>query len=565
MSINDCKKYVIGVDFGSDSVRAVVLDSKNGEQISTHACEYPRWIKGLYCDPNRSVFRQHPLDYLEAFENAVATAVKDAGSAVADKICAIAVDTTGSTIAPIDENGTPLSLLDEFAENPYAMFYLWKDHSSIKEATEVNHALSCNGEEDYTRFQGIYSSEWWWSKILNAKRNAPEVCDRAVSWVEHSDWIPAILTGKTKVSELRRNACGAGHKALWHSDFNGLPSRKVLDSLDPYLTSVADTYTVPENAGTPIGTLVPEWAERLGLKSSVIVGIGSFDAHAGAVGAGIKPRTLVKVIGTSTVDMMVEERDILRGKHVQDICGQAENSIIPGYVGIESGQSAFGDVFSWFRRIMMWSVNDMLSIDESLSQQEREAKANEYYKKVIGRLDKENENIEPCDNLVALDWLNGRRYPKVNDAVKGVIAGITLGTTAPELYGALAMSTVFGAKRILEAMVTRGLKVENIITVGGVPKKSPYMMQMMADVIDRPIMVSGATQCCAVGAAIYAAVAAGIYPDVLTAGQNMCVGIERTYMPRTTYKEQYEVLYKKYLNLCRHEETMQLEFDAVGK
>lgn len=561
MSVSE-RKYVIGVDFGSDSVRAVAVDVKDGTQLSTCMCEYPRWKKGLYCDPNRSIFRQHPLDYLETFELAVKTVVSELGEDKARGVCAIAVDTTGSTIAPVDKNGTPLALSDAFADNPNAMFYLWKDHSAVKEASDVNAAFSNNGEDDYTRFQGIYSSEWWWSKILYAKRNAPEVCDKAASWIEHSDWIPAILTGKTAIDQLSRNASGAGHKALWHSDFGGLPSRRVLDSIDPYLTTVAESYTPPRNAGTPIGKLSCEWAERLGLSTEVVIGMGSFDAHAGAVGAGIKPKTLVKVIGTSTVDMLVEDRDILRGKHVQDICGQAENSIIPGYVGIESGQSAFGDVFSWFRRIIMWSVEDMLSLDDTLPQAEKERIASEYYKKVIGRLDRENENKDPCENLVALDWLNGRRYPRVNDTVKGVIAGITLGTTTPELYGALAMSTVFGAKRIFEAMVTRGLKVDSIITVGGVPKKSPYIMQMMADVLERPIMVSDASQCCAIGAAIYAAVAAGVYPDILTAGEHMCVGIERTYTPRSTYKKQYDSLYKKYLNLCRHEEMMQLEYDA---
>lgn len=556
---NVSDKYVIGIDFGTDSVRAVVVNAKNGDNVSSGICEYPRWMKGLYCDPSRSVFRQHPLDYLEAFETAVKEAIKNAGPIIADRICALAVDTTGSTIAPIDQEGNPLSLTTEFAENPDAMFYLWKDHSAIKEAQAVDKAFSSNGEEDYTRFQGSYSSEWWWAKILYAKRNAPTVCEKAASWVEHSDWIPAILTGKTKVNKLSRNASGAGHKALWHSDFGGLPSRKVLSSIDPYLAYVADSYNAPSNAGTVIGTILPEWAEKLGVNTDVIVSVGSFDAHAGAVGAGICPKTLVMVVGTSTVDLLVEDRDILRGKHVQDICGQAENSIIPGYVGIESGQAAFGDVFSWFRRTIMWSVRDMLSMDNTISDEKKKQMAENYYEVVIGRLDRENNNKRPDTNLVALDWFNGRRYPKVNDSVKGVIAGLTLGTTTPELYGALAMSTVFGAKRITEAMVTRGLVIDNIITVGGVPQKSPYMMQMMADIINRPIMVSGAKQCCAVGAAIYAAVAAGIYPDILTAGKNMCVGIERVYSPQSTYKAEYDSLYRKYLNTCRHEELMQIE------
>lgn len=557
------KKFVIGVDFGSDSARAIIMDTETGETVGQGMCEYARWMEGKYSDSRKSIFRQHPLDYLEAFESCVKRALLEAGPEAAAGVKAIAVDTTGSTPAPVDEKGIPLALKDEFCSNPDAMFYMWKDHSAIEEAEEVNRIFSGFEQEDYTRFQGKYSSEWWWAKILHAKRTAPKVCEAAASWVEHSDWIPAVLTGKTAPGELVRNACGAGHKALWHSDFGGLPSRNVLERVDPYFLQIADTYKAPVTAGTNIGTITEKWAQRLGLHTDVIIGSGSFDAHAGAVGAGIKPRTLVKVIGTSTVDMLVEERDILRGKDVQDICGQAENSIIPGYVGIESGQAAFGDVFSWYRRIMMWPVKDFLKELADMPEAEKKKIEKKYYKEVIARLEQVNLEERPDPDIIALEWFNGRRYPMANDSVKGMISGLTLGSTAPQIYAALAAATVFGAKRILEAMVTRGLKIDNIIAVGGVAKKSAYMMQMLADVVKRPIMVSRAEQCCATGAAIYAAVAAGIYPDVLSASGRMSESIEKTYMPDPQHKERYDLLYRKYLNLCRHEETIRAELENI--
>lgn len=559
------RAYVIGVDFGSDSVRAVIMNARTGETIGQGDCEYLRWMEGKYSDSSKSIFRQHPLDYIEAFECCVKKALKEAGPKAVEAVKAIAVDTTGSTPTPVDADGIPLALHEKFGEDINAMFYMWKDHSALEEAEEINRVFSNSEVEDYTRFQGKYSSEWWWAKILHAKRTAPEICQAASTWVEHSDWIPALLTGNTKPSSIVRNACGAGHKALWHSDFDGLPSKEVLNNLDPYLAAVADTYSKPKTAGTALGKITKEWAERLGLNTDVIVGSGSFDAHAGAVGAGIKPKTLVKVIGTSTVDMLVEERDVLRGKDVQDICGQAENSIIPGYVGIESGQAAFGDVFSWFRKIMMWPVKDFLAQYEGIKEEEKEACAKRYYKKLIGRLE-DTDLFQNVDlDIISLDWFNGRRYPMTNDSVKGIISGLTLGATAPQIYASLALSTIFGAKRILEAMVTRGLQIDNIIAVGGVAKKSAFIMQTMADVLNRPIMVSQAEQCCATGAAIYAAVAAGIYPDVLKAAEHMSENIERTYTPILYRKGKYDLLYKKYLNLCRHCETMQIELESLVK
>lgn len=560
------KDYVIGVDFGSDSVRAIVVDARNGENIGAGVCEYPRWMAGKYSDASNLIFRQHPQDYLDAFVSSVRGALEDAGPEAANQVRALAIDTTGSTPAPVNEQGVPLALLPEFQDNRDAMFYMWKDHSAIEEAKRINEVLANEGDQDYTRFQGTYSAEWYWAKILHAKRTAPEICAAAASWVEHSDWLPAMLTGQTDPRSMFRNACAAGHKALWHSDFGGLPDPKVLGRIDPYLQQIAQSYgAAPQNAGSVVGRLTPEWAQRFGLSEDTIIGGGSFDAHAGAVGAGIRPRVLVKVIGTSTVDMMIESRSVLRGKDVKDICGQAENSIIPGYVGVESGQAAFGDMLSWFRRSMIWPVHDFLQTQTGLTDEEKAEMEHRYYKALIRRVEQVAAQEEPDGDLVALDWFNGRRYPMINESVKSVFSGLSLSTTPPQIYAAMAMAAVFGSKRILDTLVTRGLQIDSIITVGGIPKKSPYIMQMMADVLNRPIKVSRAEQCCATGAAIYAAVAAGIYPDILEASEHMSEGFERSFEPIAENNKRYENMYRTYLNLARHGENISLECAEIRK
>ena len=548
------EKLVIGIDYGSDSARAVVVEASTGRRLGTGVWEYSRWSRGLYCDPGKNVFRQHPLDYLEALEKSVAAALSEAGEGSGMAVAALAVDTTGSTPAPVDGNGTPLALLPEFAENPDAMFYMWKDHSSIAEAAEVDRAFRTKGDVDYTKFQGAYSAEWYWAKILHARRNAPGVCERAVSWVEHSDWIPAVLTGTTDPKTIRRNPTGAGHKAYWHSEFGGLPAREVLCGLDPYLGMIADGYTKPETGGTVIGKITEEWAGKLGINPCAVVGVGVFDAHAAGLGAGIKPKFLVKVIGTSTVDMMIEQPEVLAGKKITDVCGIAENSIVPGYLGIESGQAAFGDMFSWLRRVLMWSVHDFLaSPDLNLQDTNRLEKA--YYDRLIGRIQDEAAGMKPDENLIALDWLNGRRYPLNNDALKGMISGLTIGTSAPQLYAALAHAAVFGSRRIFETFIAKGVEIEGVIVVGGIAKKSPYIMQMLADCLGRPIHVSSDTQASAAGAAICAAVAGGVYPSIPDAVEHMAAGYEKTYLPDPARYEWYNELYQKYLCLGRHEET----------
>lgn len=548
---------VIGIDFGSDSVRAIVADTLNGHKLGEGVCEYQRWMRGDYCDPQKGMFRQHPQDYIDALEDAVREAIASAGKEVKNSIKAISVDTTGSTPCPVDENGTPLALLPEFCENPNAMFYLWKDHTAIREAKEINHELSNFEGEDYTRFQGTYASEWYWAKILHGIRTDDRVREKAYHWVEHCDWIPALLSGRTKPEEMYRCSCAAGHKALWHSDFNGLPSARCMGKIDPYLGEMVRRYTrCPQTSVTKVGVITEEWAERLGVGKNVIIGGSSMDAHAGAVGAGVKAGTLVKVVGTSTVDMLVNKREELRGCDLWDCCGQAEDSILPGYIGIETGQAAFGDIYSWFRKLVMWPVTEMADMLPLLPE-EKEQFIRRVKKELIDRLCREAEQISDEEDLIVLDWLNGRRYPMINESIKGAIAGISLGTNTVSLFRAIVLSTVFGSRRIFDSFITRGIQINEVITVGGIAKKSSLVMQMMADVLKRPIKVAHSEQSCAQGAAMYAAVAAGFYPDLEAAQKNMFEGFEKIYTPNEQNYKKYDILYKKYLLLGRHIEQMQ--------
>lgn len=549
---------VVGVDFGSDSARAIVVDVSNGKQVGEGVCEYPRWAEGKYCDSSRKMFRQHPKDYIFALESSICQAMKASGKDAHKNIRAIGIDTTGSTPCPVDKNGIPLALLPEFSENPNAMFYMWKDHTAIKEAKEINKVLSDFEGEDYTRFQGTYSSEWYWAKILHGSRVDPIVKEKAYSWVEHCDWIPALLTGNIKPETMYRCSCAAGHKALWHSDFDGLPSKECLESIDPYLAKASDHYCqVPGTSIHKVGTITDEWAKKLGLSSDVIIGGSSLDAHAGAVGAGIKPRTLVKVIGTSTVDMLVSKREDLRGTDLRDCCGQAENSIIPEYVGIEAGQAAFGDIYSWYRELLTWPLTEMSELLPFKNEGEKDKYVKSVHNKLIDCLCEKALSVEDDEDLIVIDWFNGRRYPMINESVKGAVTGLTLGTDAVTLFRSIVLSTIFGSRRIFDSFITRGIKIDEIITVGGVAKKSPLVMQLMADVLKRPIKVAKSEQACARGAAMYAAVAGGFYDNLLNAQEYMFEGFEKIYSPNENNYEKYDILYKKYLTLGRHIEQIQ--------
>jgi L-ribulokinase len=546
------KKYVIGIDYGTDSVRSVVVDATNGEIVGTSVFDYPRWKKGLYCDPAQNQFRQHPLDYLEGLEQSVKGAIKGLAPEVIKNISGITVDTTGSTPVAVDKEGIPLSLKTGFETDPDAMFVLWKDHTAVKEAAEVNALAKSWGGTDFTKYEGgIYSSEWFWAKILHVMRHSKKVKENAFSWVEHCDWIPAILVGETDPLKLKRSRCAAGHKAMWHNDFGGLPDEKFLKKLDPILSGVKDrlfkdTFT----CDVAIGTISAEWAKKLGLPSTVKVGAGSFDAHLGAVGGEVKPNHLVKVMGTSTCDMIVAPMDKKGEKLVAGICGQVDGSIIPGMLGLEAGQSAFGDIYAWFSKLLMWPVTDIISGMTWLDEKTKTRLTEETSDKIIAELSKQAEKIPVEESaIVALDWMNGRRTPDANQALKGAITGITLGSDAPRIFRALVEATAFGSRMINERFISEGTKIEGVIAIGGVAKKNPFVMQIVADVLNMPIKVAKSDQTCALGSAMAAAVVAGVYKTVPEAQKAMGGGFEKEYKPDPARAKKYQVLFEKYKKL----------------
>ena len=548
---------VIGVDFGTDSVRTAIVNAIDGAEISTAVFNYPRWKEGKYCDPGRNQFRQHPLDYLEGLEYTVRQAVLAAPHGTADRIAGLSIDTTGSTPVAVDRHGTPLALLPEFSENPNAMFILWKDHTAVREAEEINALARSWGGIDYTRYEGgIYSSEWFWAKLLHVLREDPSVARAAYSWVEHCDWIPAAITGRTDPATMKRSRCAAGHKAMWHESFNGLPAEEFLVRLDPLLAGLRSRlYDKTFTSDVAVGNLTPDWARRLGLHTGVKVGIGAFDAHMGAVGGEIRPYVLTKIMGTSTCDMLVVPANDLDNRMVKGICGQVDGSIIPGMIGLEAGQSAFGDVYAWFRDLLLWPIENLLATSTDIDQAMKDRLIAELGEKLIPALSVEAAKV-PIDEsgIIALDWLNGRRTPDANQLLKGAIAGLTLGSDAPRVFRALVEATAFGAKKIVEKFRSEGVRIEGVIALGGVAKKSSFIMQVVADVLDVPIKVPRSEQTCALGAAMFAAVVAGLYPSVDDAKTSMGSGIETEYRPDPQRAAKYRALYDRYTRLGEYVE-----------
>jgi L-ribulokinase len=543
--------YVIGVDYGTDSVRTIIADTSNGNEIASAVYYYPRWKKQLYCDASANQFRQHPLDYVEGLEETIKKCVAQAGAGVAANIKAISVDTTGSTPIAVDKTGTPLSMLPQFESNPNAMFVLWKDHTGVDEAAEINqHATKF--ETNYLQFVGgIYSSEWFWAKLLHVLREDELVRKNIYSFVEHCDWIPFLLTGGNDVHQMKRGVCSAGHKILWAKEWGGLPPEEFFASLDPVLKGFRaklfeDTYTSDKAAGI----ISKEWAERLGLPADVVIGVGAFDAHMGAVGGQIEAYHLSKVMGTSTCDMLVAPIDEVGDKLVGGICGQVPGSIIPGMLGMEAGQSAFGDSYAWFRKLLLWPLQNVLTDSTVVDASTAEKLMEEVSAKIIPALSKQAADL-PLDEEgeLAVDWFNGRRTPDANQLLTAAITGIDLGTDAVRIFRAIAEATCFGAKAIVDRFIEQGIPVKGLIGLGGVAKKSPFIMQMMADIINMPIRILKSEQTCALGAAMFAATAAGVFPKVEDAMQAMGQGFDATYQPDEKKSAVYNKRYQKYMEL----------------
>lgn len=549
-------KYTIGLDYGSDSCRAVIVNAETGEEIASSVKYYKRWVAGKYCDPQNNQYRQHPLDYVEGLIDSVKEALSKSPAGTAENVIGMSFDTTGSTPALIDKDGQILALRPEFAENPNAMFILWKDHTSVKEAARINE-IAKRWPIDYTAYEGgIYSSEWVWAKVAHVLKEDVSIRDAAYSWVEHCDWMPALITGTTKPADIVRSRCSAGHKAMWLKEWDGLPTEDFLVEIEPLLKGFRDrlfkdTYT----SDVKVGNLTPEWAQKLGLTTNVAVGVGAFDCHMGAVGAEIGPKTFVRVIGTSTCDIMVVPYEAMHGKLIPGICGQVDGSVIPGMIGLEAGQSGFGDIYAWFKSVLAWPIEKLIKDSTLISQDVKDKLIEETLDKMIPALSKEAEAIPvSASSVLAVDWMNGRRTPDANQLVKGTITGLNLASSAPKIFRALVEATAFGSKAIIDRFLENGIEIESVIGIGGISLKSPFVMQTLADVLGMPIKVAKAEQACAFGAAMFASVAAGLHPNVEAAQKAMGQGFAFEYQPNAENHKIYMEVYDKYLKLGKFTE-----------
>lgn len=549
-------KYVIGLDYGSDSARAVIVNAFTGETLATSVMYYPRWKEGKYCNAAINQYRQHPQDYIDTLVGTVTGALAKCPPEVAGNVVGIAFDTTGSTPAFTDKTGTPLAMLPEFAENPNAMFVLWKDHTAVKEAAEINE-LCAKWETDYSAYEGgIYSSEWFWAKALHVLREDEAVRKAAYSIVEYCEWLPALITGVTSSDKIVRSRCACGHKAMWHPKWGGLPSEEFLTTLSPLLAGFRDRlFTDTATADKPVGTLSEEWAKHLGLSTSVVVAGGAFDCHMGAVGAGVTPRTLVRVIGTSTCDVMVAPAEEVGDNLIHGICGQVDGSVIPGMIGLEAGQSAFGDIYAWFKRVLEFPLKNIIGATTLVDEETKRKLIDEACDKIIPALTAEAEKIPIQEStVIATDWMNGRRTPDANQLLKGTITGISLVTDAPRIYRALVEATAFGGKAIVDRFRSEGVTIDSVIGIGGIALKSPFVMQTLSDVLGMPVKVCNTDQACALGAAMFAATAAGVYSKVEDAIDAMNSGFAKEYFPNADNTAIYQQIYDKYLAIGKYTE-----------
>ncbi len=521
--------YAIGLDFGTNSVRAIVARTSDGTTVGSSVFNYPHGDMGVVTDPkDPHVARQHPADYIAGIEATVVGALKEAGEEVAKQVIGIGVDTTGSTPIPVDATGHPLALNAEFAENPNAMAWLWKDHTAYKEAAEITAAASSTHPEYLAKCGGIYSSEWFWAKLLKCARVDTVVFDAAHTWVEMADWIPAILTGTTAPDKVQRCICAAGHKAMFNPAWGGYPSGEFLSTFDDgVLSGVRETMAdTAANIADAVGTLTSEWADKLGLPADIPVAAGAFDAHLGGVGSGIKPGTMVKVIGTSTCDLAVLPMDHELAD-IPGVCGVVPESILPGNFGIEAGQSAVGDIFNWY--VHKLEPGNGLKHD-ALGDAATELKPGE-------------------SGLLALDWNNGNRTILVDQQLTGMVMGLTLHTSPSEIFRALIEATAFGARMIRDRMVEYGVEIDRVINCGGIAIKSPLLMQVYADVFNCQMLVSASDQTCALGSAMAGAVVAGEFANFGEAADAMTSLREEQYNPIPENVAVYERLFGLYKRL----------------
>ncbi|MCC7518964.1 MAG: ribulokinase [Verrucomicrobiae bacterium] len=510
------KTLALGLDFGTNSVRALVVDTATGKELATHVHNYRHGDAGVILDrKNVNLARQHPQDYLDGTIACVKTCLRKVH---ADHIVGIGVDTTGSTPIPVDEQGHPLPFKD-----PAALAWLWKDHTGFDEAEKITATAIKLRPQYLAKCGGKYSSEWFWSKIWHCATESPKVFDAAYTWVEHADWLPAVLTGTTHPDKIKRGICAAGHKAMFHADWGGYPEEEFFSALDSRLIRIRRTlpnkaYNIADTAGH----LTDEWAGKLGLKPGIPVAVGAFDAHLGGVGSGIQPGTLVKIVGTSTCDMMVAPLS-QKLPDIPGVCGIVPESILPGHYGLEAGQSAVGDIFNWFVRFSGES-------HETLTK---------------GAL-----KLRPGESgLLGLDWHNGNRTILVDQRLTALLLGMTLHTTPAEAYLAMVEATAFGARTIIERFEEYGVNAERLVNCGGVSAKSTLVMQVYADVLNRPMEISRSDQTCALGAAMAGAVAGGAHRNFASATAAMTGTHKKKFRPNAKHAAVYDRLYRQYRRL----------------
>jgi L-ribulokinase len=526
-------RYTIGLDYGTNSVRALIVNVANGAEIASAVWNYAHGTAGVILSHDPNLARQHPADYVAGAEitikQALAAARKNVRGFNANQIIGIGVDTTGSTPLPVDANGQPLAFHKKFANNPAAMAWLWKDHTGVAEAAEITALARKMRPQFLAKCGGTYSSEWFWSKILRCLRAAPDVFNAAHSWVELADYVPAALTGTEHPDKFIAGVCAAGHKAMWNANWNGYPDAQFLSKLNPKLGKLRSRLTPRVHSiDRAVGGLTLAWAKKTGLTAGIPVAVGAFDAHLGAVGSGVAPGTLVKIIGTSTCDIAISP-NTKKLADVPGLCGIVDGSVLPGYFGLEAGQSAVGDIFNWWVNYVRPGGKNPLSHKE---------------------LDAAALKLEPGESgLLALDWNNGNRTILVDQRLTGLLVGQTLYTTPVEIYRALIEATAFGALTIINRFEEYGVKISQVVNCGGIAEKSAITMQIYADVTGRPMKVSRSAQTCALGSAIAAAVVAGAHKDYATAQKKMTGLKPKIYKPNPKAHEIYRELYPLYRTL----------------
>jgi L-ribulokinase len=523
--------YTLGIDYGSNSARALIVDCANGQELGVGVVNYPSGEEGILLDArDANVARQSPADYLYALEESIKLALLDAAQTPgfdATQVVGIGVDSTGSSPLPVDANNVPLALDARWKDNLDAQCWLWKDHTSYQEALDINRIAGEYRPQFLAKCGNSYSSEWWWSKLWHCLNVAPEVFDAAYSWVELCDYLPSVLAGVTDPKRVVRGVCAAGHKALYAEDWGGLPDEEFLSMLDPKLAALrCRLYEQAVDASHIAGRLCDEWAQRLGLPAGIVISVGEFDVHYGAIGCGVEEGTLVKVIGTSTCDCGV----VSAKKTIEDIpgiCGIVKGAILPGYYGIEAGQSACGDLFKWWvEGVCDNDVSKHAALSAAVAQQ-----------------------APAAAGLLALDWNNGNRTVLVDQRLTGLILGQTLHTTQAEIYRALIEATAFGARMIIERIVEYGVPITRVVCAGGIAEKNSMLMQIYADVTGREMCISSSSQTCALGAAVGAAVIAGEYPDFKSAQDAMTSLKDLVYRPKPEAHAVYNQLFALYSQL----------------